>query len=108
MKFILIRAKSAVKGFMCVKMPDIVELSLKKILKGLPLISEEAEICDFSLEEQCEALESQGIQPNFKYKADYKPTLAVTVTYIVACVVINESEEVLMMQEAKKTCAGKW
>lgn len=89
-------------------MPDTVELSLKKVLKGISLENAEAEICDFSLEEQCEALEAQGKQPKFKYTADYKPTLGVTVTYIVACVVINESDEVLMMQEAKKSCAGKW
>lgn len=89
-------------------MPDTVELSLKKVLKGLPLENEEAEICDFSLEEQCEALESQGIQPNFKYKADYKPILGQTVNYIVACIAFNDSDEVLMMQEAKKSCAGKW
>lgn len=89
-------------------MPDTVELSLKKVLKGIPLENAEAEICDFCLEEQCEALEAQGKQPKFKYTADYKPTIGVTVTYIVACVVINESDEILMMQEAKKSCAGKW
>ncbi|XP_066150785.1 8-oxo-dGDP phosphatase NUDT18 [Euwallacea fornicatus] len=87
-------------------MPDTVESNLIKVLKGLPLFSEEAEICDFSLEEQNEALESQGIQPNVD--PNYKPTVGETVTYIVACVILNEQGEVLMIQEAKQSCAGKW
>lgn len=31
-----------------------------------------------------------------------------TVTYIVAVVIFNEDEELLLIQEAKKSCAGKW
>lgn len=87
-------------------MPDTVESNLLKVLKGLPLEGEEAEICDFSLQEQNEALESQGIQPSIDPK--YKPVVGETVTYIVACVILNEHGEVLMMQEAKQSCAGKW
>ncbi|CAG9822552.1 unnamed protein product [Phaedon cochleariae] len=87
-------------------MPDSVEENLRRVLKGLPLDSEEAEICDFSLEEQNEALESQGIQPSVDPK--YKPVICETIMYIVACVIVNDSDEVLMMQEAKKSCAGKW
>jgi 8-oxo-dGDP phosphatase len=30
------------------------------------------------------------------------------VCYIVAAVLINESGDVLMMQEAKRSCAGQW
>ncbi|KAJ8914587.1 hypothetical protein NQ315_017292, partial [Exocentrus adspersus] len=56
--------------------------------------------------QQNEALESQGIQPSLDPK--YKPILGETVTYIVACVILNDYHEVLMMQEAKKSCAGKW
>lgn len=87
-------------------MPDSVESNLIKVLKGLPLVGDEAEICDFSLEEQNEALESQGIQPNVD--PTYKPIVGETVTYIVACVILNDHGDVLMMQEAKQTCAGKW
>lgn len=87
-------------------MPDSVEESLHAVLSGLPLEGEEAEICDFSLEEQNEALESQGIQPSVDPK--YKPVLCETIMYIVACVIVNEYNEVLMMQEAKQSCAGKW
>ncbi|KAL1505911.1 hypothetical protein ABEB36_005360 [Hypothenemus hampei] len=87
-------------------MPDTVESSLIKVLKGLPLSGEEAEICDFSLEEQNEALETQGIQPSID--PNYKPILGETVTYIVVCVILNEHGDVLMIQEAKESCAGKW
>lgn len=87
-------------------MPDSVETNLIRVLKGLSLTGEEAEICDFSLEEQNEALESQGIQPTVD--PHYKPVLGETVTYIVAGVILNEYGDVLMMQEAKPSCAGKW
>lgn len=90
-------------------MPDTVELNLRKVLKGLPLEGEEAEICDFTLEEQYEAMESQGAQPSYpNYKSTYRPIVGETVTYIVACVIVNDDNEILMMQEAKTTCAGKW
>ncbi|EZA49657.1 hypothetical protein DMN91_005851 [Ooceraea biroi] len=36
------------------------------------------------------------------------PICLETVTYIVAAVVINDQGEVLMMQEAKASCTGKW
>ncbi|CAL7936380.1 unnamed protein product [Xylocopa violacea] len=38
----------------------------------------------------------------------YVPICQKTVTYIVAAVIINNQGEVLMMQEAKATCNGKW
>lgn len=38
----------------------------------------------------------------------YVPICMKTVTYIVAAVVINDRGEVLMMQEAKASCTGKW
>lgn len=87
-------------------MPDVVELYVEKALKGLPLEGDDAEICDFTLEEQNVALESQGIAPGVS--PNYKPVLGETVTYIVAAVLLNENDEVLMMQEAKQSCAGKW
>lgn len=87
-------------------MPDAVEVSIGKLLKGFALDGEETEICDFTLEEQNAALESQGIKPSVS--ADYRPITGETVGYVVAAVIINERDEVLMMQEAKKSCAGKW
>lgn len=40
--------------------------------------------------------------------SDYVPITKSTVTYIVLVVLINDDDEVLMMQEAKSTCAGQW
>nr|KAF7438721.1 hypothetical protein H0235_001112 [Vespula pensylvanica] len=39
---------------------------------------------------------------------NYTPICQKTVTYIVAAVVINDQNEILMMQEAKASCNGKW
>ncbi|XP_015175507.1 PREDICTED: 8-oxo-dGDP phosphatase NUDT18 isoform X2 [Polistes dominula] len=39
---------------------------------------------------------------------NYVPICQKTVTYIVAAVVVNDKNEVLMMQEAKASCSGKW
>lgn len=40
--------------------------------------------------------------------SDYVPVTKSTVTYIVLVVLVNSEDEVLMMQEAKSTCAGQW
>lgn len=40
--------------------------------------------------------------------SDYVPIIKSTVTYIVLVVLVNSDDEVLMMQEAKSTCAGQW
>lgn len=65
-----------------------------------------SEVCDFSLEEQNAATEAQGIQPSTS--SDYVPVIGKSVTYVVVCVLINDNNEVLMMQESKPSCAGKW
>lgn len=64
------------------------------------------ELCDFTLEEQNQFAESQGIKPSAP--SDYVPVLGKSVTYIVAVVIFNEADELLLIQEAKKSCAGKW
>lgn len=43
-----------------------------------------------------------------KATPDFKPKLGISVTYVVAAVVFNDKHEVLMMQEAKSSCAGTW
>lgn len=40
--------------------------------------------------------------------SDYVPVLRETVTYIVMAVIFNNHGEVLLMQEAKRSCAGQW
>lgn len=87
-------------------MLDIMENNLIRVLDGQYLDELTSELCDFSLEEQNQAIEAQGVSPSAA--ADYVPILGKSVTYIVACVLINEDNEVLMMQEAKESCAGKW
>jgi len=87
-------------------MPDTVEKDVFDVLKGLPLDNEGADICDFTLEEHCAALETQGIE--VKFSPNKKIVLGDNVTYIVLAVVVNENDEVLMIQEAKESCAGKW
>lgn len=82
------------------------ESNLIKLLNGQSLDEMTSELCDFSLEDQNQVMESQGIKP--MVPSDYQPILEKSVTYIVACVIFNENNEVLMMQEAKKSCAGKW
>lgn len=83
---------------------DSIEQKLLGILAAQDLGDITQELCDFSLEEQNATAEAQGIQPSAS--ADYIPLLGKSVTYIVACVLFNERDEVLMMQEAKQSCAG--
>lgn len=40
--------------------------------------------------------------------SDFVPVVKNNVTYIVMAVLFNEDGEVLMMQEAKSSCAGQW
>lgn len=82
------------------------ENNLIRVLEGHYLDEITSELCDFTLEEQNSVLEAQGISPSAA--SDFVPVLSNTVTYIVACILVNEKNEVLMMQEAKKSCAGKW
>lgn len=91
-------------------MPQTVSSSvndqLNKLIKRHDLGDITPELCDFSLEEQNAVSEAQGVQPTAA--SDFIPVLGKSVTYIVSVVIINEQDEVLMIQEAKKSCAGKW
>lgn len=81
------------------------ESNLIRILDGEHVDELTSELCDFTITEQNAVVESQGITPR---TANYVPILGSTVCYIVACVVINDDDEILMMQEAKESCMGKW
>lgn len=83
-----------------------VDNNINRLLDGLGLDGEEHDLCDFTIADQNSVAESQGITPTTP--SNFKPVLGSNVTYVVACVIINESDEVLMMQEAKESCAGKW
>ncbi|XP_055547614.1 8-oxo-dGDP phosphatase NUDT18 [Wyeomyia smithii] len=82
------------------------ETNLLRVLDGQALDELTSELCDFSLEEQNAATEAQGVKP--LASSDYIPIIGKSVTYVVACVIVNDRNEVLMMQEAKESCAGKW
>ncbi|KAJ9591871.1 hypothetical protein L9F63_001594, partial [Diploptera punctata] len=49
---------------------------------------------------------AKGVAPTAS--PDYKPIVKSTVTYIAVGALVNENGEILMMQEAKSSCAGKW
>ncbi|XP_069696563.1 8-oxo-dGDP phosphatase NUDT18-like isoform X2 [Periplaneta americana] len=76
---------------------DRVEENIRRILDGRA-VEESQDLCDFTLKDQNEATAS----PN------YRPIVKSTVTYIVVGALVNEDGEILMMQEAKSSCAGKW
>lgn len=87
-------------------MSQFVNSNIERLLAGLGLEEAENDLCDFTIADQNSVAESQGITPTTP--SNFKPVLGENVTYVVACVIINNSNEVLMMQEAKKSCAGKW
>lgn len=75
-------------------------------MKRLALADCNTDLCDFTVEEQNALSEAKGIT------VTTKPSTAVlvgkNVNYIVAFVLVNDSEEVLMIQEARESCRGKW
>jgi len=84
---------------------DLIQDHLRLLMEGRPY-EELHEFCDFSLQDQNEATTSKGAQP--LAPADFQPVVKKSVCYIVAAVLFNEKNEVLMMQEAKSSCAGQW
>lgn len=87
-------------------MAENIESNLTSLFSGLGFEENTEELCDFTLAEQNAALECQGVQPSAA--SDFVPVLGKSVVYIVACVIVNDQNQVLMMQEAKKSCSGKW
>ncbi|CAH1709126.1 8-oxo-dGDP phosphatase NUDT18 [Aphis gossypii] len=83
----------------------MLETTVTKLLHGEAL-DENYELCDFTLADQNEACVAKGVTPIGP--SDYVPVTKSTVTYIVLVVLVNSEDEVLMMQEAKSTCAGQW
>lgn len=76
------------------------------LIKKLALASCTTDICDFSLEEQNALSEAKGI--SVTTAKPITPVVGKTVNYIVAFVLVNDKDEVLMMQEARESCRGKW
>ncbi|XP_073981604.1 8-oxo-dGDP phosphatase NUDT18 [Rhodnius prolixus] len=84
---------------------DSIENKLQKLLEGNS-VNDNDDLCDFTLLEQNEAAAAKGVAP--LTPSDYVPVLRETVTYIVMAVIFNNHGEVLLMQEAKRSCAGQW
>lgn len=80
--------------------------NISLLLNGLGLDGDENDFCDFTIADQNSVAESQGITPTTP--SNFKPVLGRNVTYVVACVILNDQNDLLMMQEAKESCAGKW
>merc|ERR1711936_10286 len=84
---------------------DLIKDQIRNLLDGRPY-EELHEFCDFSIAEQNEAAASKGVQPGTP--SDFTPVVKKSVCYIVSAVLFNDNNEVLMMQEAKSSCAGQW
>ncbi|XP_068219935.1 8-oxo-dGDP phosphatase NUDT18 isoform X2 [Palaemon carinicauda] len=84
---------------------DSIEENIGLLLQGKD-IEESQEFCDFTLEDQNEVTVAKGVAPSSP--ATFTPILKENVCFIVAAVLVNEEGSVLMMQEAKKSCAGQW
>lgn len=84
---------------------ELIQDHLRLLMEGRPY-EELHEFCDFTLREQNELTSAKGAQP--LAPADFQPVVKKSVCYIVAAVIFNEKDEVLMMQEAKSSCAGQW
>lgn len=85
---------------------SIMEERVPHLIKKLSLATCSTEHCDFTLEEQNALSEAKGI--TVSAKAPVTPIVGKTVNYIVAFVLVNDSDEVLMMQESRESCRGKW
>ncbi|KYN41703.1 Nucleoside diphosphate-linked moiety X motif 18 [Trachymyrmex septentrionalis] len=80
-------------------MSDLVENQVELLLAGQAL---ENDICNVH------TLASDTTGAKSGQLTAHIPICSKTVTYIVAAVVINDQGEVLMIQEAKASCTGKW
>lgn len=86
------------------EMAENIETTLLYLLDGKYFDELTKDMCDFTIIEQNIKIDTL----NAKKSQEFQPILERTVTYIVACILINENNEVLMMQEAKQSCAGTW
>ncbi|XP_046403335.1 8-oxo-dGDP phosphatase NUDT18 [Ischnura elegans] len=84
---------------------DRIEENINKLLSG-QTIEEPNQYCDFTIADQNEATVARGVTPSVP--SDFVPKLHKTICYVVAAIIINEKNEVLMIQEAKSSCAGQW
>jgi len=84
---------------------EIIQDQIRSLLEGRPF-EETSQFSDFTLEDQYDLVAAKGVAPSSPL--DFTPTVKKSVVYIVGAVIFNEKGEVLMMQEAKSSCAGQW
>ncbi|KAG8239278.1 hypothetical protein J437_LFUL019034 [Ladona fulva] len=84
---------------------DRVEDNINSLLNG-KAYEEEIHYCDFTIADQNEVTVARGVTPSVP--SDFVPKLHKTICYVVAAILINEKDEILMIQEAKSSCAGQW
>lgn len=78
---------------------------MPNLIKKLDLPSCSTDLCDFTVDEQNALSEAKGITVSSKPN---NPLVGKTVNYIVAFVLVNDANEVLMMQESRESCREKW
>ncbi|XP_032681007.1 8-oxo-dGDP phosphatase NUDT18 isoform X1 [Odontomachus brunneus] len=81
-------------------MSDFIENQVQSLLAGQVLETDDT--CNVHV------LASDTVGAKSGQLTSHIPICLKTVTYIVAAVVINDQGEMLMMQEAKASCSGKW
>lgn len=84
---------------------EMIEHNVELVIHG-KAVENADDICDYTLEDQNEASVAKGVKPTVS--STFQPLVKKSVTYIVAAVLVNDAGEVLMMQEAKSSCAGQW
>lgn len=81
-------------------MSDFIENQVQSLLAGQALENDDTR--------NVHALASDAADAKSGQLTAHVPICLKTVTYIVVAVVINDQGEILMMQEAKASCTGKW
>lgn len=84
---------------------DSIEGNIRLLLQGKE-VEESQDFCDFTLQDQNEVTAAKGVAVSTP--GEFTPELRENVCFIVAAVLLNSEGHVLMMQEAKSSCAGKW
>lgn len=83
----------------------MIEHNIELVIHG-KAVEDSDDFCDYTIEDQNEVAVAKGVKPSVS--SDFRPVVRKSVTYIVMGVLINDDGEVLMMQEAKSSCAGQW
>lgn len=84
---------------------EMIEHNVELVIHG-KAVEDSDDVTDYTIEDQNAIAVSKGVKPSVP--SDFRPVVMKSVTYIVLGVLINDHGEVLMMQEAKSSCAGTW